>query len=325
MKDILTIAIPVFNRETYFRTALESALNQTLSVPVIVSDNASTKADFRKILGDYPSGHLSYYRNDSNLGIVGNWNRCIALCKTPFLLILHDDDFLHLTYAENFQKHWSPEVGFYFGAFEYIDGDGRITDRRPVGDLALFRDIEHWCTNNPAHVGAIFSVDNAKQLGGFNPKFHYTPDFDLWFRLALFYSWRQIPAFAGWYRSYHTAEQTTSAFARSGRIFGYRRNQWTRNRNLLRRTTGRPIPRQAGPGGEIRFTELLRMAPGLNDRWLRYVTAIYLRTPSATVFGTILRPILRFFGPTLPRMLVRLKTWCGESSGKGGRAYRKQA
>jgi glycosyltransferase involved in cell wall biosynthesis len=307
MTDLLTIAIPVYNRDTYVRQSIESALNQTAGVPVIVVDNASTKTDFKKLLGDYQCDRLSYFRNESNIGMVGNWNRCIARCKTPYLLILHDDDLLDLGYADAFHKHWAPEAGIFFGRVGFVDAAGRVINKDPIGDLSVFQNMEHWCLNNPAPVGAIFSVEYAKRLGGFNSKLRYTPDFDFWFRLALDYSAQQIPAFAGWYREYGTAEQATFAFERSGRIHGFRRIQWKRNQARLRRSTGTSIPHLTRPGGRIPFSELVRMAPALNNRWMRYATAICLRTPPDSPLGKIVRPLLRILGPSLPRMLTRFR------------------
>ena len=50
MKEILTIAMPVYERIDFFQEALESALRQTPPVNIIVVDNASTKTDFKALI-----------------------------------------------------------------------------------------------------------------------------------------------------------------------------------------------------------------------------------------------------------------------------------
>jgi len=49
----LTIAFPVYKRTDYFRTALESSLNQTVRCRVLVVNNNSPQDDFKKIIASY--------------------------------------------------------------------------------------------------------------------------------------------------------------------------------------------------------------------------------------------------------------------------------
>ena len=51
---------------------------------------------------DYISHYKNvlYYKNASNLGMGGNWNRCIELANADWVVLLHDDDML----CENYLK-----------------------------------------------------------------------------------------------------------------------------------------------------------------------------------------------------------------------------
>jgi glycosyltransferase involved in cell wall biosynthesis len=98
----LTITIPVYERYEYFEEALMSAINQSIPVDVIVVDNASSHNKFEVFIKSLNLVTVSYFRNDTNLGLYGNWNRCIELCQTEFVMILGSDDIVHKDYSTVF-------------------------------------------------------------------------------------------------------------------------------------------------------------------------------------------------------------------------------
>lgn len=98
----LTIAIPVYNRYESFEDALLSAVKQVVKVEVIVVDNASSHNKFEEFTKSINLKNVTYYRNTTNLGMYGNWNRCIELCKTEFVMILCSDDLLSPWYSQCF-------------------------------------------------------------------------------------------------------------------------------------------------------------------------------------------------------------------------------
>lgn len=98
-KKLLTIAIPVYERTTYFLEAVNSILNQTVKCDIIVVDNASTHSFFKDKCSEL---NVKYYRNDSNIGMFGNWNRCVELSTSEYVMILGDDDVLEDNYVEQF-------------------------------------------------------------------------------------------------------------------------------------------------------------------------------------------------------------------------------
>jgi hypothetical protein len=130
------------------------------------------------------------------------------------------------------------------------------------------------------------------------------PDRELWFKLALAYPYRHIPARSVWYREYNSPERWTTHFERSSKMHGYRRIQYKRHMRLLYESRMIALSKEVPPGGRLPFAELLRLAPMLNDRWLRYATAICLRTSPESTSGKVARPILRILGPLLPRILT---------------------
>lgn len=95
-RPLVSICIPTFNREQYLAQTIESALSQDYeNIEVIVADNCSsdgTQDIVKKFMGD---GRLSYYRNDTNIGMVGNWKGLLDnKVNGEWFLLLSDDDYL---------------------------------------------------------------------------------------------------------------------------------------------------------------------------------------------------------------------------------------
>ncbi|MEA3207936.1 MAG: hypothetical protein QOE70_993 [Chthoniobacter sp.] len=304
MTDLVTIAIPVYNRDGYFREALESALQQTTPTRVLVVDNASPDVDFPAILESYACDRLAYHRNERNLGMVDNWNQCIRLCTTPYLLILHDDDKLYVDYVRAFEAVSRPLVDLYYGRALFMDQDGVQLSKDPIGALCHYEDICHWSYNNPVPMGAIFRVSAAIELGGFNKKLAYTPDFDFWFRVVLRGSQRVIPATSGWYREYTSSLRCTSSLEQSGRIFAHARVQYKRNRARLRKKEIPIRPKNVPLWGNLPFRQLAQMEPALTHRQFRYATATCAASQSKTVGGLLVKIFLQVLGVAGARALI---------------------
>jgi glycosyltransferase involved in cell wall biosynthesis len=90
----LSIGMPVYNGEKYLRSALDSLLQQDYNdFELIISDNASTDATSRICL-DYAAAdeRIRYFRNESNIGAAGNYNRVFHLARSGlFKWATHDD------------------------------------------------------------------------------------------------------------------------------------------------------------------------------------------------------------------------------------------
>lgn len=96
MKPIVSILIPVYNREKFIGACIESALAQTFAdLEVIVVDNASSDETW-SICQHYAEldSRVKIFRNDTNIGPVRNWLRCAQEAKGKFSKILFSDDCL---------------------------------------------------------------------------------------------------------------------------------------------------------------------------------------------------------------------------------------
>jgi glycosyltransferase involved in cell wall biosynthesis len=127
----ITVAIPVYNGRKYILEALQSIVNQTVKVDnIIVCDNKSTD-DTKEIVNDFFSKqkdiNCKLHVNESNLGYQRNFNRCMEICQTEYLLLLAADDRLKpktIEVLKNFMDN-NPEYALAGGYADSIDEQGK--------------------------------------------------------------------------------------------------------------------------------------------------------------------------------------------------------
>lgn len=97
---VLSVAVPTRNRPQLLERALRSFLSAAAGaeelIEVAVSDGSTGTESGELVAGllaGWPGG-LHYVRNDPPLPMITNINRAIDLCTAPWILQLHDDDYL---------------------------------------------------------------------------------------------------------------------------------------------------------------------------------------------------------------------------------------
>jgi glycosyltransferase involved in cell wall biosynthesis len=96
MKPLVSIAIPTYNRLSYLKEATASALEQTYeNIEVLIIDDASTD-ETEKWCGALASRNpkIQYRRNQTNLGLAGNWNALADAARGEYMVLMGDDDRL---------------------------------------------------------------------------------------------------------------------------------------------------------------------------------------------------------------------------------------
>jgi len=117
-KPLVSILIPVYNRERLVRRAVESAINQTYgNVEVVAVDNKSTDRTY-EVLKEYAEKYpdVKVYQNEENLGPVRNWQKCLEYSSGGFVKILFSDDWIEESFVEKSMEILSANdnVGFVF-------------------------------------------------------------------------------------------------------------------------------------------------------------------------------------------------------------------
>lgn len=224
---LVSICIPVYNNENFIAETMWSVMQQTYKnlELVIVDDNSfddslsvvfetASKLVDAGYAGEYVdhtsmgtkpldnkdslegkrdgSRIIYVYGNKQNLGMAGNWNRCMELCRGEFIKLICADDMIHPSLIEKevsamkkypdvilvesdteFRNTGNKSVGKYR---RYGDG---VTEGTTIGRHSLFtRDYFG------APLANLIRGSAYKELGGFDPDFSYIIDYEFFMRLA---------------------------------------------------------------------------------------------------------------------------------------------
>jgi glycosyltransferase involved in cell wall biosynthesis len=132
----LSIGMPVYNGEHYLRSAVDSILHQDFTdFELIISDNASSDLT-SQICKEYArkDRRIRYFRNESNIGATGNYNRVFDLARGQFFKWASHDDEVHPSFLrrclESFD-HSPTDVVLVFSKADIIDEAGRVMNQSP--------------------------------------------------------------------------------------------------------------------------------------------------------------------------------------------------
>lgn len=106
-ETLISICVPLYNGEKYLNECLDSCVSQVYkNFEVIICDDGSTDNSL-KIVNSYLGKGVSIqiHQNESNLGLVGNWNKCIELAKGDWIKFLFQDDILTPDCLRVFNEH----------------------------------------------------------------------------------------------------------------------------------------------------------------------------------------------------------------------------
>lgn len=137
MRPLVSILIPTYNREKLVRECIASAQAQTYqNIEIIVCDNASTDATWA-VIQDLArqDSRIRAFRNESNVGPVRNWLRCLEHARGEYTKILFSDDLIAPNYLERLVPALqNPQVAFAYSA-AYLGpamGQGQVVYRNGV-------------------------------------------------------------------------------------------------------------------------------------------------------------------------------------------------
>lgn len=182
----ITIAIPTYKRAHFLKEAVDSAINQISfdDYEIIVIDNDSNRnCESERLINSYNNSRLSYYKNTENIGMYGNWNRCITLSKGDYITILNDDDTLEENYLSqiNYFLQRMGDVHALLVRFNYIDSNSIITSNANKYNKKIKRVLLlelFWGNINPGSLGILFSKEQMLKVGGFDESYFPSSDYE---------------------------------------------------------------------------------------------------------------------------------------------------
>ncbi len=191
----ISVCIPVYNGEQFLEYAIASVLNQKFDdYELMLVDDCSTdnsREIIKRFKSQYP--YIKYYRNETNLGITRNWNRCIELSRGDYVIILHQDDTLLDNALEKEARvlDEKPEVGVVFGntKVRYLPSDKIVI--YPGWSTPFSLNGYDFARYMLSHVNVIYCPTVMirrtclQKYGVFDERFEIFEDYEMWLRLAL--------------------------------------------------------------------------------------------------------------------------------------------
>lgn len=99
----VSVVIPTYNYAHILDVTIQSVLDQTFTdFELIIVDNCSKDNTVEVVQKYLTDPRVSFYRNSSNLGLTGNWNRCLELAKGEYIKYLCADDKFHPQILERY-------------------------------------------------------------------------------------------------------------------------------------------------------------------------------------------------------------------------------
>lgn len=202
MNPALTVAVPTFNGEAHLAEALSGILGQDCPpFDLLVCDDQSddgTVALVRALAGDRARIEV----NSERQGLAGNWNRCIALSRTPWVAVFHQDDLMRpgdlARRSKVLEMPWTEPPGLIAEPADVVDEEGRplgqdvvehggpaLPVAQPMIKLPPGAFSSLLAGKNILRCSAVTTNRRAHQaVGGFDPKLRYVVDWEFWLRVA---------------------------------------------------------------------------------------------------------------------------------------------
>lgn len=195
METLVSICIPAYNSGDTIAGTIDSVLRQTYqNLEVVVVDDHSTDGTAAVVEGlAARDARVKFYQNEQNLGMSGNWNRCLSLCSGAYVKLICADDkiFPDALEKEVAAMEQNPSVNMVESdtRLEDIHGQSRgtfyryhkkgLVDGKKLAKRSLM-------LNNffGAPVNNLLRRSALERVGGFDAEFEYILDFDLWVRMA---------------------------------------------------------------------------------------------------------------------------------------------
>jgi glycosyltransferase involved in cell wall biosynthesis len=138
---LVQVIIPAYNVAPFIRATIDSVINQKFTNwEAIILDDCSTDGT-PKIALEYANAdsRISFIKNETNLGMMANWNKGISLCNAKYFIKLDADDLLHpnsLKEAVHILEN-DQNIGMVVSNFKEIDEYGNHNHNQ-----AIFADFD---------------------------------------------------------------------------------------------------------------------------------------------------------------------------------------
>jgi len=219
-RPFFSVIIPLYNRKDYMLECLASVLAQWQGeeeMEILVMDNASDPPlyDLVNIIG---GGIVNYYLNSENIGPRRNFNRGIALSRGEWIHLMPEDEYVLPGYYSQLKSGLTEcpdSVGAAFTGYENINEKRKVvfTQKHSGMKRGINKDwLQRIGVSNPLNPCATLIRRAAhERLGAYDLVNLYTPDWEIYKRIASFYDWWCEPQILARYRQ-HSHNMSSEVF-----------------------------------------------------------------------------------------------------------------
>lgn len=183
--------IPAYHCNEYLAQCLNSVLMQDLGpeqMQIAVVNDDPSDDHCAKVVGAFAGGRVEYHRNERNLSVGGNFNRCIALASRELVLILHGDDFLREHYFERLSALAvaNPSAGMIACRAHGVDVEGVVnwvSRRYREFETLSFDDSPIWESLHLMPCALVVRRKVYAQIGAFRQDIDICLDWEMWGRV----------------------------------------------------------------------------------------------------------------------------------------------
>jgi len=189
---MISVIIPVYNREQLIQETLNSLVMQDTDLDIIVVDDGSTDKTYQIIEDRFPTIRL--YKT-THLGAASARNFGLEKVKSKYVLFLDSDDILSPSFFKKKIKvlNANNDIAAVYGPWAYFKSDyTNIIPRKENYPIRPLPDASGHLTNlllgwyiHPASI--LWRTDKLLEVGGYDPDLSINQDVDLLFKVLLRY------------------------------------------------------------------------------------------------------------------------------------------
>lgn len=198
MPEKISVCMPVFNGDRFLERSITSILKQSYSdFKLIITDDGSSD-NSADIISKFAAqdNRIEFSKNDTRLGLFGNYNKCLSQAKGEIVKLFAQDDVLLSDCLKRINEVFEryPEVVLLSSHRDWIDEDGDLlpisvtstadyfeTDVPLQGREIIYQSLMMLDNFIGEPCTVAFRKDFAAE--GFDTSFHHIGDLEYWLRL----------------------------------------------------------------------------------------------------------------------------------------------
>ena len=197
-KPLVSVCIPIFNNEDYIKETVLSIIEQSyVNIELIIVDDSSKDKSIeivKQLIKSYPGKRIKLYENEKNLGMVGNWNKCLSLCTGKYIRLICADDRIDSSLIEKEVTILESDETLVATSTDSIFIDSNGKNKGPYkrykksgavfGEEIVRASFAHRDLYGPP-LAILFRKSVYDKTGGFDERFNFILDYDFFTKLFL--------------------------------------------------------------------------------------------------------------------------------------------